>query len=126
MTAEMEARIDAHELWLRSEGDDGVKLVEIGFDFRGVALDGRELIDADIPAGIFSDMTLIGCLFMAANLASADFTGAVLRDVKMMKANLDHARFDGARIHGGNWFRASTWDTSLDAATFDGTVFDRL
>lgn len=120
----IETRIDAHEAWVRSAGDEGEQLVALDLDFRQVDLDGRDLTEAQIPGGVFRGKTLDGCRSSSADLAGSDFTGAVLNEVVMVKANLDHARFDGARVVNGSWFRASTVETRLAATSFQGTTFD--
>lgn len=111
-------RLDRHELWQSSGGTRGEQLVELGLDFTGHRLDGRNLGGALIPGAIMRGMRLRNVDLYGANLGGADLSNTTLVDVVLVKANLDNADLRGMKVIGGSWFRATCAEAQLGGIAF--------
>lgn len=114
-------RLGLHELWQSSGGSHGEQLVELGLDFTGQMLDGRNLAGAVIPGAILKGMRLHNVDLYGANLGGADLSNTILVNVVLVKANLDNADLRGLKVIGGSWFRATCAEAQLDGLEFSGT-----
>lgn len=123
---ELQQRIDAYHLAQATEREKGELIEELGLDFHGIDLDGRDLSSVAIPGADFSSMTLQDVDFYGAHLGGANFSNATLVNVDFIKANLDHADFTNAKVIGGSWFRATCYDSKRDGLTFSGTNLERV
>lgn len=120
---ELQQRVDTYH---SNQGKNRGHLEQLGLDFHGVELDGRNLAAAVIPAADFSGMTLRDVDFAGANLGGANFSNATLIDVIFVKANLDHANFTNTTVIGGSWFRATCVNSEREGLTFSGTNIERV
>ena len=98
-------RLEAAEIWVRSEGAEGRMAMLDGEDLRplGSALQGRSLsaLSARGACAIgvsFAGAQLQGARLDGADLRDADFTDADLRGASLQGARLRHARFARADV----------------------------
>ena len=104
-SADLMARLDAHDTWIASDGKRGASAVLDGEDLRPLRkeLAGRSLIGLSarqaVAIGIsFAGCQLQGAKFDGADLRDADFTDADLSGASLKGAKLGHARFDKANL----------------------------
>lgn len=98
---ELEKRLRAHEIWVRSGGRSGRRLELIGCDLVGRDFSRALLPAARLDRSIFVDVPFRGAMLAAAqlrgaNLRGADFTAADLRGADLRGANLRDARLQEA------------------------------
>jgi uncharacterized protein YjbI with pentapeptide repeats len=125
LTTEHESLLEAHSVWLRSDGQEGECANLAGCCLAGADLAGRTLRSADLTRADLRQARL-----NKADLTGADLTGANLQDADCSDARLDgaileganvtctlfnRARFNGARLQGVQGFsRAQLRDACLD------------
>ena len=105
--AQLRARLEVAEAWIRSNGKTGAAANLDDEDLRPLeaAFEGRRLtaLSAHRACAIgvsFAGAQLQAARFDGADLRDADFSGADLRGASFRGANLNHALFDGANLRG--------------------------
>jgi uncharacterized protein YjbI with pentapeptide repeats len=98
---ELEKRLRAHEIWVRSGGRSGRRLELVGHDLAGRDFSRALLAAARFDRSIFVEVCFRGAMLAAAqlrgaNLRGADFTAADLRGADLRGANLRDARLGEA------------------------------
>jgi uncharacterized protein YjbI with pentapeptide repeats len=98
---EVEKRLRAHEVWVRSGGRSGRRMELVGYDLAGRDFSRALLAAARLDRSIFVEVRFRGAMLAAArlrgaNLRGADFTAADLRGADLRGANLRDARLDEA------------------------------
>jgi uncharacterized protein YjbI with pentapeptide repeats len=114
----LQSVLDAHALWVETDGREGVQLTDeaAGFQFKNLMLDGVCLRRSKLRAVDFvlcsmvsadlSEALLEGSLFKDTDLTLASFRGANLRSATISKnskikgIDLFHAEVNGAKIPG--------------------------
>ncbi len=101
----LKKKLEVHQLWILSNGAQGVAAVLDGEDLRPLSKDfaGRQFTGLSVRTAMalgvdFSGCQLQGAKFDGADLRDADFTGADLCGVSFKGANLAHARFAKAHL----------------------------
>jgi uncharacterized protein YjbI with pentapeptide repeats len=104
-SADLKARLDAHNKWVATETKQGTLAVLDGEDLRPLRkeLAGRSLIGLSarhaVAIGVsFARCQLQGAKFDGADLRDADFTDADLSGASLKGAKLAHARFDRTNL----------------------------
>jgi uncharacterized protein YjbI with pentapeptide repeats len=134
--AEIAAMLEAHRLWIDSEGRAGAAAVLDGLDIRPF----RELFaDAKLSAislrnaiavGVdFSRSQLQGSRFDGADLRGADFggvdlRGAVFRGAKLLHANFDRAKLQRIDLIGGGCSMPDLTDAEISPLQFVNAILD--
>lgn len=101
--AALKDKLQAHQLWIASDGKQGTAAVFDGDDLRPLKKDfaGRPL------AGLSARNTIaIGVDFSGCQLQGAKFDGADLRDADFSRANLCGASFQAAKLAHGKFAKA--------------------
>jgi uncharacterized protein YjbI with pentapeptide repeats len=98
-------KIESHQLWVASGGEEGRTAVLDGADLRPVqdCFKNRSLVGLSACNTIaisidFSGSQLQAAKFDGADLRGANFAGAALGGASFKKAKLTHARFDKANL----------------------------
>lgn len=99
---DLQARVEAHAVWILSGGGDGIRFVLPEADLRGRQLAAANLAAADLSRAVLAEADLRGAMLAAAdlshaNLVRADLRGADLRGANLASANLRDARLEGVR-----------------------------
>lgn len=91
-------------------------LRELGSSDNGFAVRAAKEVRAQ---GWMADGSLTKCDLSLANLANANFQGAIVIDTNCYKAHLIDANFKGAKFTGGSFH-----ETLFNGATLDDTIVD--
>jgi len=86
-----------HQLWLRSERQQGARA-----DLSGAELDGVELAGADLSGAVLRGVLLRNADLSQARLIHTDLRDASLQDANLSGANLMLTDFSGADMLGAN------------------------
>jgi uncharacterized protein YjbI with pentapeptide repeats len=105
--------IEAHELWLRSDGIEGERAYLRGANFRKLGIE-CDLRKADLRGADFEKAELHNCDFSGADLRGAIFDETEMRGVKMCGADLR-----GAYLFGADLRRADLSEADLRGADFE-------
>jgi uncharacterized protein YjbI with pentapeptide repeats len=102
---ELKLRLDAHQQWINTQGQEGAPAILDGEDLRPLhqLLVGRRMSGLSARGGVgigidFSGSQLQAAKFDRADLRGANFSKADLRGVSFKGAKLLHAVFDGADL----------------------------
>ena len=101
--------LEAHKLWLTSDGKEGELADLSSEDLRGLYLPGADLRGAD-----FRWANLIG-----ADLRNANLIGADLRNANLLFADLRFANLSGANLRDADLSGANLRDADLSGANLD-------
>ena len=104
----------AHQVWLRTDGDEGRRL-----DLRYVDLSGCDLSGADMRHAILRGADLFDANLQNANLTGADMTGANMEGADLQDANLANADMRRANLRSANLYGADMRDADLSGANID-------
>jgi uncharacterized protein YjbI with pentapeptide repeats len=128
--ADLDRILQAHALWLKSEGKEGQqadlnKAFLIGANLGGVFLDEANLSGANLLGADLSGVVLPGANLSGATLAGANLSGAILRDANLSeamlaKANLSRAQLFNANLNGANLNRANLSGANFELANLSG------
>jgi uncharacterized protein YjbI with pentapeptide repeats len=133
---ELRAMLDAHQVWIATNGARGAPAILDGEDLRPVhqLLVGRPLTGLSAKracaVGIdFSGSQLQAAKFEGADLRDASFSNADMRGVSLNGARIAHAKFDKANLRRLILANGSTLATDLNVADaspeqFFGAVLD--
>jgi uncharacterized protein YjbI with pentapeptide repeats len=135
--AALAAALDAHEMWVVSDGKQGAPAVLDGEDLRPLckAFAGRRLTALCarkvLAIGVdFSRCQLQGAKFLGADLRDAVFSGADLAGASFREAKLAHAGFARAKIVklmllGGNHIAPDFAEAEIVEDQFQSAVVDQ-
>ncbi len=107
MSDDIQADLRSHELWLRTNGQQGSRLIfkESDSDLCGANLIGSNLSEANL---------------FEANLGKANLIGANLRGTELSRANLREAELSRANLREANLYKANLREADLVEADLIG------
>jgi uncharacterized protein YjbI with pentapeptide repeats len=110
----LKVKLDAHQQWLTSAGQQGAPAVLDGEDLRPLhqLFTGRHLTGLSMRQAI-----AIGIDFSGSRLQAAKFDGADLRDANFSNADIRGASFKGAKLLHANFDKADLRALSLADGT---------
>ncbi len=113
---ELKAVLDAHVLWLESDGAQGERADLEFANLRGANLRGAILRGAILRSANLEDTNLRGASLRGAYLESANLRNASLVDTSLEGANLEGAVLVGANLSLANLRNANLKDADLEMA----------
>lgn len=116
---EFEAVLRDHELWMRTDGQEGRRGNFRDVDLRQCSLAGVSIIGASLRGSCMQGMNLSRTVLQEVDLADAILTGIKGAGANFQRANLSHAKLDMANLEG-----ADLSFTNLQAADFSGANLD--
>ena len=119
--------LQAHQLWLNSEGKEGRRANLKDNDLRHINFSGANLVQASLRGVNLEGVDLRGAQlqeadFTEAKLAGSNLSGLELRRVNFASANLDRALLDQAELSFCNFLNAHLNETSLRDANMERTI----
>ena len=104
--------LDDHDLWLETNGEEGVRAnLYVAYlrdaDLRGVNLSNANLYGTYLRDANLSNADLRGAHLEGANLRYADLRGAYLYDANLEGANLEGANLRDANLEGADLYGAN-------------------
>jgi uncharacterized protein YjbI with pentapeptide repeats len=119
--------LQAHQLWLTSEGKEGRRANLKDTDLRHIVFAGANLVQASLRGVNLESVDLRGAMlqeadFTEAKLTGANLSGLELRRVNFASANLDRAILDQADLAFSNFLNAHLNEASLREANLERTI----
>jgi uncharacterized protein YjbI with pentapeptide repeats len=108
--------LEAHHLWLESQGNDGKQANLSGWDLSGLDLAERDLREIN-----FEDTQLAKANLYWAKLDRANLRGANLQEADLSRANLQGANLRRANLEKADLTEANLRNTKLQEAKFQET-----
>ena len=133
--AELEVILEAHDLWVKSNGKkgeranlayadlEGANLVNAnleGANLEGAHLHDAYLVDADLGSAKLRGADLGSANLVRANLVNANLGGASLVNAKLRGARLERANLGGANLEGADLGGANLEGANLGGANLEG------
>jgi len=122
--------LNAHQIWLDSNGQDGEKARLEGADLAGADLAGANLANASLRGANFSDSDCSGAQLTSAELrranlsgarmAGADLSFAAMRHANLKLADLSGASLAGADLAGAQFAKANLSQADMTRASLLG------
>jgi len=126
--------LDAHQIWLDTNGQDGEKARFEGTDLSGADLAGANLVNASLRGANLSDSDCNGAQMTSAEmrranlsgarLSGADLSYATLRHANLTLADLSGASLVGADLAGATFAKANVKQADLTSASLLGADLD--
>lgn len=107
----MRVLLQAHYLWLITDGKDGKRA-----DLSGQVLSGMNLVAANLEKAVLEGTVLEGADLSRSNLRGANMQGAGLQHANLQGADLRDANLRGAYLRDTNLQGAYLRDTNLQGA----------
>ncbi len=112
---ELQKILEAHRMWVESEGKDGERADLLGANLQEADLFGANLQKADLLGA-----NLQGADLRGANLQEADLFGAKLQEADLRGASLQGAYLREAKLQGADLFGANLQEADLGFANLQG------
>ncbi|MGE5545872.1 MAG: pentapeptide repeat-containing protein [Solirubrobacterales bacterium] len=124
---DLTAIVEAHLLWLASQGNDGSRAKFQAMDLAGANLSRTVLANASFRESDLSDATLAesrldGCDFRYAKLGAANFSGANLGVAQLRHADMRLANLEGAVLRGADLSGARLAGARMEGADLKGAI----
>jgi len=115
--------LEAHRIWVESNGVVGKRAFLRFADLRGLKFHGATLQGANLTFAFMRGLDLEGVNFNDAKLEGADLCNAYLRDASFIDADLSRADLTGADISYAFFISAKLEGADLGNTKQDGTTF---
>ncbi len=119
---EFEIALREHELWMRTEGQQGRRGNFRDVDMRQCKLAGLNLSGASLRGSCLQGLDLSRTVFLEVDLADAVLTGVKAQGANFQRANLSKAKFDMASLDGADLSFANLQSTDFSGANLDNAV----
>jgi len=126
---ELDKILDAHHLWLETNGEKGKKAdMENAYlqtlDLQGVNLRGANLKRANLERADLKNANLEGASLRRTNLRNANIRCANLQGADLRMADLQHANLSDANLQGANLLNTYTHGVDFSGADLRGAKVD--
>ena len=130
MSDDIQADLRSHEIWLKTNGQQGSRLIFkesdlIGANLIGANLREANLFEANLGKANLMGANLLGTELIRANLREAELIRANLREANLYKANLREADLVEADLIGANLSGAYLRGADLSGANLSNADLSR-
>ncbi len=117
---ELQKILEAHRMWVESEGKEGERAALGGANLQEAVLRGANLQKAHLREANLQKAHLREANLEGANLFEAKLQGAKLTGANLQEANLFGANLEGAVLGGANLQKARLFGANLQGAVLGG------
>lgn len=119
---EFESVLREHELWMRTDGQQGRRGNFRDMDMRGCWLAGVTLTGASLRGCYLQGMDLSRAVLQEVDLAEAVLTGAKAMGTNFQRANLSKAKLDMCNLDGADFSFANLQAVDASGANLDNAL----
>lgn len=119
---EFETTLREHELWMRTDGQQGRRGNFRDVDLRGCNLAGANLVGASLRGSCLRGMDLSKAIFQEVDLAEAILSEVRAAGANFQRANLSKAKLDMASLVGADFSFANIMAADLSGANLEDAV----
>lgn len=120
--AEFEVALREHELWMRTEGQQGRRANFRDLDLRGCRLSGASLSGASLRGACLKGLDLSRTVFTEVDMADANLSEVKAQGANFQRANLSKAKLDMAVLEAADFSFANLQSVDLSGANLDNAV----
>lgn len=121
---ELKIILEAHKIWLKSNGKEGERADLSNTNLYGVNLPGVNLKRANLKKAYLRRAYLFNANLTKANLIGANLTKADLFKSNLNEADLEMANLENANLSGANLEMTNLYLTNLKGALYSGSTLE--
>lgn len=120
--AEFDTALRAHELWMRTGGQEGRRGNFRDMDLRNCSLGGANLVGASLRGSCLQGMDLSRVVLQEVDMAEAILSGVKAKGANFQRANLSNAKLDSAVLEEADFSFANLQAADLSGASLDHAI----